>query len=172
MAGTTMTAMLALQGLSTVGGAANAWAQGQSAQAGANFEAASLRMNAELAEGQAKDATQRGREAESRYRQQVKAVMSTQRARMAASGVSIESGSAVDVQADTAAIGELDALTIRNNAAREAWGYRVQGAGLSSQAGLVEAAGRNAARGGAMAAGQTLLTGAINTYGVYRGVRG
>jgi hypothetical protein len=50
----------------------------------------------------------------------------TQRTTQAANGIDVNSGSAAQLQDDTAMIGELDALTIANNAAREAYGYRVQ----------------------------------------------
>ena len=45
---------------------------------------------------------------------------------MAANGVDLSSGSPLDILGDTAMYGELDALTIRSNAEREAYGYRVQ----------------------------------------------
>lgn len=50
----------------------------------------------------------------------------TQRTAQAGNGIDVNSGSAAQLQDDTAMIGELDALTIQNNAAREAYGYRVQ----------------------------------------------
>ena len=40
------------------------------------------------------------------------------------------------IPGDTAALGELDALQIRDNAAREAWQFRVQGSNDRAQAGL------------------------------------
>lgn len=50
----------------------------------------------------------------------------TQRSAQAANGIDVNSGSAAQLQDDTAMIGELDALTISNNAARQAYGYRIQ----------------------------------------------
>jgi hypothetical protein len=61
-------------------------------------------------------------------------VIGTQRAEFAAQGVDVGSGSAVDVQKDTAYQGEIDALTLRTNAAREAWGYTVEAQGETLQA--------------------------------------
>lgn len=83
-------------------------------------------FNAQVAELQADDALQRGREDESRIRQGVRVGIGSQRAGFAGQNVDVGSGSAVDVQADAAYLGELDALTTRNNAMREAWGYRVE----------------------------------------------
>ena len=51
-------------------------------------------------------------------------------------GAGIDSGSALGILGDTAVLGELDALQIRDNAAREAWRFQVQGANDQAQAGL------------------------------------
>jgi len=107
--------------------------------------------NAAVADLQAKDAIARGAEEEARFRTQVKGAIGAQRAGLAASNVDVGFGSAVDVQADAAFLGELDALTIRTNAAREAWGYEVQAEDLRKRGEIArkegvyfEAAGREA----------------------------
>jgi hypothetical protein len=82
--------------------------------------------NAQVSDMEASDAIARGALAEKRQRQNVKLLIGSQRAGFAAGGVDVNDGSAVDVQADTARQGELDALTIRLNAAREAWGFKNQ----------------------------------------------
>lgn len=82
--------------------------------------------NAAVADLQGKDAIERGAEEESRFRTSVRGAIGSQRANIAAGNVDVSFGSAVDVQADAAFLGELDALTIRTNAARESWGYKVQ----------------------------------------------
>jgi hypothetical protein len=81
--------------------------------------------NALLAEYQSQDALERGVVEERTMRRQTNKVIGAQRANLAAQGVDVNKGSALDVQADAAYLGELDAITIRNNAAKEAWGYRV-----------------------------------------------
>lgn len=85
-------------------------------------------QNAQLAEWQAQDAEARGEANAKIARRKTEQVIGEQRVRLAAQGVDVNRGSALDVQADAAYLGELDALTIQNNAAKEAWGYRVQGA--------------------------------------------
>ncbi len=82
--------------------------------------------NAAILEARARDARALGTDEEQRYRANVRGLIGSQRAGFAAQGVDVGSGSAADVQADAAYLGELDALTIRNNAAREAWGYEVE----------------------------------------------
>jgi hypothetical protein len=83
-------------------------------------------FNAAASEARAVDALARGKEEEDRFRAGVRGLIGSQRSAFAAQGVVVSEGSAVDVQADTAYLGELDSLTVRNNAAREAWGYRVE----------------------------------------------
>lgn len=84
------------------------------------------RMNQHFARINARDAIARGTEASHWAMSDTRRMIGSQRARLAAQGVDVNSGSALDVQADTMALGELDALTIKNNAAREAWGYKTQ----------------------------------------------
>lgn len=49
---------------------------------------------------------------------------STKTPSLGASGIDMTNGSSLDVRSDSAMMSELDALTIRNNAMREAWGHR------------------------------------------------
>lgn len=134
-------------GLMVAGGVTSAAGQYESGKA--NQELAN--HNARIAEIQADDALARGREAEGIHRKRTKAIIGSQRARFGAQGVEINDGSALDVQADTAYLGELDALTIRNNAAREAWGYKVQAEDNRAR-------GRISRMEGTYAAAGTLLT--------------
>lgn len=82
--------------------------------------------NAKVQAGLAKDAEARGVETERRLRLRTRQVIGAQRAGLAAQGIDINSGTALDVQADAAYVGELDALTARNNAELEAYGFKVQ----------------------------------------------
>lgn len=52
------------------------------------------------------------------------------------SGVDATVGTAATVQAATKSKAELDALTVENNAAREAWGYKAHGIAFQTQAAL------------------------------------
>lgn len=81
---------------------------------------------AQLADWQALDAEQRGKVEEKKMRRRTEQAVGSQRVSLAAQGVDVNQGSSLDVQADASYLGELDALTIRKNAAKEAWGYRVQ----------------------------------------------
>lgn len=114
-----------------------------------------LEYNAAVAEYQAEDTVRRGVVAESRRRDQTKQVIGAQRVSLARQGVDINEGSALTLQGDAAYLGELDALTIRNNAAREAWGYKVQ----AQDAGM---RGDFARIAGDQEAAATILTGSSN----------
>lgn len=158
---------LALQGVQQwrAGGAAKQ--AGIAQREAAESEAELSDFNASVADAQAQDAIERGQQDESRYRSGVRDLIGSQRAGFAASGVDIGFGSAVDAQADAAFLGELDALTIRNNAAREAWGYNVQATDLRKRAeitrkagAMAEATGREQQKAARIGAATTLVAGA------------
>lgn len=117
--------------------------------------------NAQVYENQAVDAIDRGKDNEQRFRLGVKALIGSQKAGFAGQGVDVNSGSALDVQADAAFLGELDALTIRTNAARDAQGFRDQ----AQNSRMGGTAARNQAYG--QAAGTVLSSASLlsNRYG-------
>jgi hypothetical protein len=89
------------------------------------------------------------------------------RAGMAARGVDIGTGSAVDVQASEREVGKIDAETALSNAQLKAYGYRSRSANYGAQAGLYDAASRSrwaeaddARTGSYLRAGGTLLSSA------------
>lgn len=82
--------------------------------------------NAQLATWQAMDALYRGATEENRVRVGAAQMKGTQRARFAASGVTMDSDSVARTLTDTEVLGELDANTARYNADREAWALRTQ----------------------------------------------
>ena len=121
---------------------------------------ATAETNRRLAEAQANDALLRGTKDEARYRRQIALVAGQQRAAFGSRNVA-RSGTALDLLGDTAQIGAEDALTIRNNAAREAWGYRNQ-ASEASRWGANQASNSRGAGIG------TLLTAGARAYENYR----
>lgn len=125
--------------------------QGEAAKRAAYKQAELIDFNAHVADLQAKDAVERGAEEESRFRTSVRGMIGSQRAGIAAGNVDVGFGSAVDVQADAAHLGELDALTIRTNAAREAWGYKVEAVDLRARAKITREEGINMERAGKVA---------------------
>ena len=142
--------------------------QANAAQQQGQYEQKIAEQNATLADQQAQDALTRGSIAESRQRLETRQTIGATRATLAAQGVDISSGSAADVQGSEAGLGELDALTIKNNAAREAWGYNVQAAQERQSGKMAAFAGSQAAAGYRAGSYSSLLSGAAQTYGIYQ----
>lgn len=126
-------------GLGAIGGVAGMYQQGKAAEASNEYQAKVTANQAKVAGYQAEDALERGDVAERQQRLQVRQLAGKQRAEMGASGAGLDSGSFVDTLGDTADFGELDALTIRANADKEAWGYRAAAAGQEGQSALYSA---------------------------------
>ena len=128
-------------GVSAVG----AIQQSNATAAQARYQAQVARNNSIMAERAAKDAEARGRTAEYNSRIATKRLIGRQRAILAANGVLLDNGSPSDIVADTTALGEVDALTERQNAQREALNYRQQGANFDASAQLYKSQARSAA---------------------------
>ena len=144
---------------------------GKQQREAAESQAKLAEFNAAVADLQAKDAILRGDQEAQKFRIRTRSLVGEQRVGFAAGNVDVGFGSAVDVQADAAFLGELDALTVTTNAAREAWGYTIEGQDLRKRAEITrkegafaESAGRErknaanwAAAGTAFNAGAGLL---------------
>lgn len=148
-------------GLSALGGVTAAigqYQQGQAARKQAAYQAAVARNNALISERQAQDALDRGKVDEQNQRDKTSLLIGRARNQLAGSGFDLQDDTSLSLLSDTRAAGELDALTIRTNAARDAYGYRVRGMNFDAQAGLDEASGAAAAQAGTFGAVSTLLT--------------
>jgi predicted transcriptional regulator len=121
---------------------------GEAEQRSAESQAQLSDYNAAVADVQARDEEVRGEIDANRFRSRTRLLIGEQRAGFAAGNVDVSFGSPVDVQADAAFLGEMDALQIRTNAARAAWGIRIQGEDLRKQAEIQRAEGANAATAG------------------------
>lgn len=150
-AGNMQGAALAMQGASSF---ASSYSQSQAMESQGIFNAQLAETNARLARLQAEDAIARGEKEAANHKNRVGQMVGSQRAAMAAQGISVDSGSAAQIQAETYAIGDEDARTIRTNAWREAWGYQTQAINYQSQGQFDRMASRNQAR-------NTLLTGGM-----------
>jgi hypothetical protein len=169
-------ASLGVSVFSNLMGGAAAKRAGELAQRAAESEALLNEFNANVADAQAKDAIAIGAEEESRFRAGVRGLIGSQRAGIAAGNVDVGFGSALDVQADAAYMGELDSLTIRNNAARAAWGYEVEAGDYRRRAAINRQGGQAAAASGRQQKTQYQL-GAVNSVlgaapGLLQNVRG
>lgn len=116
--------------------------QAKGERAAAEYSAQILEQNAKIDEMAAADAQARGGVAAGRERMQTSDVLARQKTAFAASGVRIDTGSPADVAATTRGLGELDTATIENNAALEAWGYKVAATNKRSAAAMARATGK------------------------------
>lgn len=111
-------------------------------------------LNAKIDEMNAQDAERRGADQANQARIKARQTIGEQRATLAAQGVDVGSGTALDLQRETASIGEQEAQMIKNNTWREAWGYKMQA--LNDRT-----AGKFANSGANFRANMTVLTGGM-----------
>lgn len=109
---------------SLVGGAS----QYSASTAGGRYARRVGNINAELALQQAEEAEAVGVQEASRRLQQGSIDASSMRAKYAAQGIAVDSGSAAAVQQGIKGAAAQDAATIRRNAALQSWGYGVDAA--------------------------------------------
>lgn len=141
--------------VSTVGALSSAAATARSAKYNAGLAA----ENAQIANQNATMAGAAGEQQAALAEQKTRATVGAIKAGQAGSGVDVNTGSAVDVQSSAAALGETDAINIRANAARQAYGYQTQATGYTAQQQLDKATADNAGVAGDITAGATLLGG-------------
>lgn len=121
--------------------------QGQAQQQQAQFQSDMAARNATIAEQNAQLAEEEGRESKKigyenavKKRQEAAGIIGGQRAAQAASGVTVDTGSTLDLNLDTAEKGEIDAFALQDQGAQqdylkrvEAWNLREQGSGQQLQ---------------------------------------
>lgn len=107
--------------------------QAKAAKEQAHYQSAVANNNKVIADRAAEDSIKRGAVEEERKRQDIELLKGKQIAGFAGSGTDLSSGSVFDVVGETAALGELDALTIRSNYARESYEKRVMGMNYGAQ---------------------------------------
>ena len=117
-------------------------AQGIAGKRASTYQAAVAENNAILANRAADEEIRAGAAEEEGQRLQTGAALGKAVAIQGASGLDVTGGSPGDVRASIADLGELDALTIRSNAARQAAQYRAQGANFKNDATLNRMQGR------------------------------
>lgn len=144
-----------------VGVLASAGVQAYSQYQSGKFNADASNQNARQNENAANDSINRGNAEAEKQRSRSRQLAGSQAAAMSASGLDLSSAGALDMFGDTAAMGELDSLTLVNNAQREAYGLRMQAANDKLQA-------KMSRREGNFGAATTLLTAPIKAYGAYQ----
>lgn len=118
------------------------------------------KANSQLAEQDAQEVIRRSGADQVRLQQQKRQLIGSQETAIAFNNVT-QSGSALDLLSDTEKLFERDANTVRNDAARQAWG-------IKSQAAIESNAANRTAKNQNAAALSTLATGGIETYDAYQ----
>lgn len=165
-----MGAIAAITAVSAGTSLMSANAQAKATKAQGNFQATQLEGNAQLSDIQAADAVKRGADEAKRLRIRTRQEIGSARAGLAAQGYNLSDETPQAIQQDYAGFGAEDEQAIKNNAWREAFGYRAQAVEQRSQAGFTRITAGNTAR-------QALLTGGMNalgdiSYGYYLSERG
>lgn len=141
------------------------------------YQAEIANRNQQLAEEEASAKRREGYENMTAKRQETAKLIGKQRAAMGASGAALDTGSTLDLVADTAEQGELDAINLYNRGIDEsyrsqiqAWNYGQQSAGNMAAADSYDSAASAAPAQGFMNAAGTALGGIASmgsTWGNY-----
>lgn len=97
-------------------------------------QAAVADTNARIAELGAQSALLQGQQQVGALTLRAGQLKSSQRAALAANGIDLGVGSAVELQASTDIMAQIDKNTIEANAVRSAWGYRTQAVNFQNEA--------------------------------------
>ena len=133
---------------------------GVAASESANYQAEVARTNAQIANQNAQYAIQAGQAKTAQAGQVAAEKEAAVTTALAANGVDVNSGSALNVRTGQRETGLLDEQTTLNNAELTAYGYKTQAAGYTAQAGLEQAQSEAAIPGAVIGATGSLLNNA------------
>lgn len=142
--------------IGAVGSAAGGIGAGMAEDTASRYEQQQYDQNSQMAEMQAQDALERGDKEAANVRRRAALMQGSQRASMAAQGLSLADGTAADILTETAEMGVEDAMTVKNNAYREAWGLRREALNLRVKGKMRRHAGR-------FSSNMTYLTGGLSS---------
>lgn len=134
--------------------------QGNAAASSAKYNAQIQENNAKIAQQNSIFASEQGAANAGIEQQKTRAQVGAIKAAQAANGVDVNSGSAIDVRSSAESLGMLNAITIRSNASRHAYGYQTEAASDKAQAALDKQQAKYAKTAGYVGAGTSILGGA------------
>lgn len=153
----------ALPVMALVGAAVSAYGSYESAKsnaAAANYQSQVAKNNAQIAQQNAVFSAQAGAAKESAQGMKNAAAVGNLKAKQAASGVDVDTGSSANVMAAAKELGSLDLGTTRSNTSKEVYGYEVAATGDTAQAQLLQSEASNYSNMAPISALGTFLTGA------------
>jgi len=133
----------------------------------ANYQAQVAKNNASIASSNAAYAQNAGAVAEQNQALKTRAAIGSVITQEAANGLDVNTGSNLNVRQSTAAMGTQSELNIRNNTARQAYGYKTQQQGYIQQAGLDTTTAENATTAGGISAFGDLVGGVASSATLY-----
>lgn len=140
--------------ISAIGAATSAVAQGQAS----SYQSQVAKNNQQIAGQNANYAASQGAQQVNQEAMQVRGQIGQQKAAQASSGLDVNSGSAVDVRASTAQLGQQSIANVRNSGARQVYGYTTQGQNFGEQAAMDQAQADQAPVSAALGATSSLLS--------------
>lgn len=149
-----------MQAFQALGGASTAYGQLQQGKAESNanlFNAQVAAQNADIATQKQQWAGELGDQAASTSQMKTAAMVGSIKAQQGASGIEVGTGSNANVVTSAREIGMLDAMTIRSNAAREAYGYATEAYSHKAEEALDRYAAKNNIAASKIKATSTLL---------------
>lgn len=174
MAGTTAFAVasIASTALSTAVGVYSSIQQAKAQSEQAKYQADVARQNRDLAEQQASAERRQGYENMLAKRQDTARLIAKQRAAAGASGAVVDVGSNLDLQADTAFQGEIDAISLYNKGIDAGYNAEIQAMQYGQQADAYDASASQYRSAGYLNAASSALGGIADigsTWGSYAG---
>lgn len=163
-------ALPATLGVMGVGGVLNAAGTAEQASASATsarYQSAVAANNAAIARNKAETAIQIGERKAEQQGLKNRAQMGAIVAQQAGNGLDVNTGSPKQVQESQRQIGQLDTMTIRSDAAREAHGYNVEAANFDAESKMAKKAAKRAKQAGQVGILASLLDSAASMGGAY-----
>lgn len=139
--------------------------QNQSKVSSANADVA--RQNAAIENQNAIVAENQGADKAAQKIQQGRSANATLRASAGSNGLVADTGTLGELQDQNTSTSEFNALTSRNDAARQAWGYQVQGSNFTNQANIDDFSASTEKTDSYLNSGATLITGLGNASSSY-----
>ena len=159
---------LAIMGIAGAGmQAVGAVESGDAAKASSDYQAQVARNNALIATQNETWEAQSGAAKETAEGMKTADAVGKTKAAQGASNIDVNTGSAADVRTAESKLGALDALTIRSNTSRKAYGYAVQSESDTAEAGLLQQQGSQQQTAGDISGVADFLSGASSVGGKY-----
>ncbi len=149
-------AVLALTAVNAATDIYTSYTKSQALKAQGKYTQQMDEANARIADLNATDSINRGNVKADQTFQKGTDIQGSQRAGFAGQGVDVNSGTAADLQDETGKNATLDAMTVRSNAWREAWGFKTNAIDDRAKGRLARLGADNESR-------NTLITGGLDT---------